>query len=225
MGIVYNFYVCETRKGMGEMRRFNPILYRILRPVFTLVFHVWFHPVYINIGRIPKEGAVVLAGNHKHALDPIFVDSSTKRVVYTLAKKELHDGAFGWFFRGVGSIPVDLEAKKNHGALVAAIEHLNNNAAVNVSPEAGRNYTKELLLPFKPGAVVMAMRSGCPIVPYSITGDYKFRSRDLTICFGRPFSVEGMTVEEANEKLYREVEKLLLRNKGRNRRDGGKKQA
>ena len=94
------------------MKKSSPVLYRFLRPVFTLIFHVYFHPTYINVNRVPKEGAVVLAGNHKHALDPIFVDSCTKRTVYTLAKKELHDGPFGWFFRGVGSIPVDLEAKK-----------------------------------------------------------------------------------------------------------------
>ena len=96
---------------------------------------------------------------------------------------------------------------------------------MNVSPEAGRNYTKELLLPFKPGAVVMASRAGCPVIPYSITGDYKFRSRNLTICFGRPISVEGLSVEEANEKLYREVGKLLVKNKSRNLKDGGKKKA
>lgn len=204
------------------MNKSNPILYKILRPVFLVIFHVYFHPTYINISRIPKEGPVVLAGNHKHALDPIFVDSSTKRVVFTLAKKELHDGKFGWLFRGVGSIPVDLNAKKNHGALVAAIEHLNDGAAVNVSPEAQRNYTEELLLPFKPGAVVMASRTGCPIVPYSITGDYKFRSRNLTICFGKPFTVEGLSVEEANDKLYKEVKKLLLRNMDNNHENGGK---
>ena len=204
------------------MNKSNPILYKILRPVFLVIFHVYFHPTYINISRIPKEGPVVLAGNHKHALDPIFVDSSTKRVVFTLAKKELHDGKFGWLFRGVGSIPVDLNAKKNHGALVAAIEHLNNGAAVNVSPEAQRNYTEELLLPFKPGAVVMASRTECPIVPYSITGDYKFRSRNLTICFGKPFTVEGLSVEEANDKLYKEVKKLLLRNMDNNHENGGK---
>ena len=207
------------------MKKSSPVLYRFLRPVFTLIFHVYFHPTYINLKYVPKEGAVVLAGNHKHALDPIFVDSCTKRTVYTLAKKELHDGPFGWFFRGVGSIPVDLEAKKNHGALVAAISHLKEGAAVNVSPEAARNYTKELLLPFKPGAVVMASRAGCPVIPYSITGDYKFRSRNLTICFGRPISVEGLSVEEANEKLYHEVGKLLVKNKSRNSKDGGKKKA
>lgn len=204
------------------MKHSSPVLYKILRPVFTFIFQMIYHPTYINIAKIPKEGAVVLAGNHKHALDPIFVDSSTKRVVYTLAKKELHDGPFGWFFRAVGSIPVDLEAKKNHGALEAAISHLREGAAVNVSPEAGRNYTKELLLPFKPGAVVMAGRTNCKVIPYSITGDYGFQSRNLTICFGNPIDVSGLTVEEANEKLRREVAKLLIRNRGRERDRWGK---
>lgn len=205
------------------MRKAKPLLYIVLRPVFTAIFKYYFHPTYVNIDRIPKEGAVVLAGNHKHALDPVFVDSCTKRVVHTLAKKELHDGAFGWFFRAVGTIPVDLEANKNHDALVSAVEFLNQGMAVNVSPEAERNYTSQTVLPFKPGAVVMAGRTNCTVVPYSITGDYRFQSRNLTIYFGKPISVEGLTVEEANDKLRRTVEKLIIKNRTRVRgRKAGK---
>ncbi len=188
----------------------EPVFYRLIRPVFTIIFKALYNPRYINKEVIPKTGACVLAGNHKHALDPIFVDSSTKRVIHTLAKKELHDSAFGWFFRSVGSIPVDLDAKQNRGALYTAIEYLKTGSAINVSPEAGRNYTKEILLPFKPGAVVMAIRTGCPIIPYSITGDYKFRSRDLTICYGEPLDVSGMSVEEANALLYETIKQLLI---------------
>ena len=205
------------------MKRAKPLLYIVLRPVFTAIFKYWFHPTYVNIDRIPKEGAVVLAGNHKHALDPIFVDSCTKRVVHTLAKKELHDGPFGWFFRAVGTIPVDLEAKKNHDALESAVEYLNMGMAVNVSPEAERNYTSQTVLPFKPGAVVMAGRTHCTVVPYSITGDYRFQSRNLTIYFGRPISVDGLTVEEANDKLRKTVAKLILKNKDRVRSVKSKK--
>lgn len=197
------------------MKKSNPLIYKILRPIFTPVFKLYFHPTYVNIDKIPKDGAVVLAGNHKHALDPIFVDSCTKRVIHTLAKKDLHDGPFGWFFKLVGTIPVDLHAKKNHGALEAACEFLNEGYAINVSPEAQRNYTEEILLPFKPGAVVMGQRTHCKVVPYSITGDYKFQSRNLTICFGNPVDVEGMSVEEANAKLFEEVKKLLIKNKAR----------
>ena len=141
------------------------------------------------------------------------MDVCTKRVIHTLAKKDLHDGKFGCFFRAVGTIPVDLKAEHNKKALESAIKYLNTGALINVSPEAKRNYTNEILLPFKVGAVVMAQRSNCNIIPYSITGDYKFRSKNLKITFGKPLDISELTVEEANELLYNKVMELLINTK------------
>ena len=188
----------------------SAIIYKMLRPIFTAIFKLYYNPTIINKEYIPKNEKAVIAGNHKHALDPILVDVCTKRVVHTLAKKELHDSKVGWFFRAVGTIPVDLNAKHNKEALTSAIEYLNKGALVNVSPEAKRNYTNEILLPFKVGAVVMAQRTNCNIIPYSITGDYKFRSKNLKITFGKPLDVSKLTVEKANELLYEKVKELLL---------------
>ncbi len=188
----------------------NSYLYKVLRPIFTFIFKIYYNPTIINREYVPKDGAAVIAGNHKHALDPILVDVCTKRVVHTLAKKELHDGAFGWFFRAIGTIPVDLHAKRNKEALESAIQCLNDGALINVSPEAKRNYTNEILLPFKFGAVVMAQRTDSKITPYSITGDYKFRSKNLKITFGEPLDVSKLTAEEANELLFEKVKKLIL---------------
>ena len=192
------------------MNKEKAVFYRILRPIFTVAFKWYYHPVIQNPEYIPKSGAAVIAGNHKHALDPIFVDVCTKRVIHTLAKKELHDGRLGWFFRAMGTIPVDLHAKHNKQALSSAIDYLKEGKLINVSPEAKRNYTDEILLPFKPGAVVMAQRTHCHIVPYSITGDYKFRSRNLNITFGKPIDLSGYDVEEANALLHGTVKALLL---------------
>ena len=185
-------------------------LYIIFRPIFTFIFKVYYNPTIINKEYIPKKGAAVIAGNHKHALDPILVDVCTKRVVHTLAKKDLHDGKFGWFFRAIGTIPVDLGAKKNKEALKSAIEYLEQGTAINVSPEAKRNYTSEILLPFKFGAVVMAKRTNTKIVPYAITGEYKFRSKDLQIIFGEPMDLSEYSVEEANEVLFEKIKKMLI---------------
>ena len=186
------------------------VLYIIFRPIFTFIFKLYYNPTIINKEYIPKEGPAIIAGNHKHALDPILVDVCTKRVIHTLAKKDLHDGKFGWFFRAIGTIPVDLKAKHNKEALITAIEYLNKDSLINVSPEAKRNYTQEILLPFKVGAVVMAQRTNSKIVPYSITGDYKFRSKNLKITFGQPLDVSKMTVEAANDLLFNTVKKLLI---------------
>ena len=189
------------------------VLYKIMQPIFWVIFKIYYNPTIINKEYIPKEGSAVLAGNHKHALDPILVDVCTKRVVHALAKKDLHDGKFGWFFKSVGTIPVDLKADKNREALECAINYLKEGSLINVSPEAKRNYTKKILLPFKYGAVVMAKRSNSIIVPYSITGDYKFRSKNLKIEFAKPLDVSKLSVEEANDLLYKNVKKLILNNR------------
>jgi len=183
------------------------VIYRALRCVFEPLMWLLFQPRIIGRQNIPKDGAAVLAGNHTHAIDPILVDISTRRIVRTLAKKDLHDGAFGWLFRSAGTIPVDLHAKHNPAALQAAKQALSSGELVNVSPEAKRNYTDELLLPFKFGAAVMAEDTGAVIVPYAITGRYK-PFGGLTIIFGRPMKATG-DADKTNRQLYDKVAALL----------------
>lgn len=186
-------------------------LYQFLRFLFTPLFRIIFRPEILGKENIPVNGRAVIAGNHKHALDPILIDVSTKRTVHTLAKKELHDGMFGFLFRAVGTIPVDLHSKENRDALEAAVEVLRNDHVINVSPEAKRNYTDELLLPFKYGAVSMAKKTNSPIIPYAITGDYRLFSKNLKVIFGEPFYVGDRDLSDANSELYHRVTELLVR--------------
>ena len=69
-------------------------------------------------------------------------------------------------------------------------------------------YYEHILLPFKFGAVSMAKKTNGILVPYAITGQYKFRSKDLTVRFGKPFKVSD-NLEESNCKLRKEIEKLM----------------
>ena len=69
-------------------------------------------------------------------------------------------------------------------------------------------YVDHFLLPFKFGAVSMANKTNSLIVPYAITGKYKFRSKDLTIRIGKPFMVDK-DLEQANLKLQEEVKNLI----------------
>ena len=185
------------------------IMYRSLRLVFKPLFHILFRPVIIGRENIPADGGAVIAGNHIHAFDPLFVDICTRRVVHTLAKKELHDGHFGFIFRGAGTIPVDLHKAHNPEALDAAVETLRSGRLVNVSPEAKRNYTNEMLLPFKYGAAVMSQRTGVPIIPYAIWGSYKpFRCR-MKIIIGKPVYPKNRDAADINRELYNSIASLL----------------
>ncbi len=193
------------------LRENRAYLYRFIRLIGRPLFRFVFRPNIIGRENLPTAGSAVIAGNHKHALDPILIDICTNRIVHTLAKKELHDGPFGFLFRGVGTIPVDLHSKENRAALAAAVETLRQGHVVNVSPEAKRNYTDELLLPFKYGAVSMAQKTGAPIIPYAITGDYTLFSRNLTVIFGEPFYAGSMELYDANRVLYNQVLALMLK--------------
>lgn len=195
------------------MKNKDAFLYKIIQPLIRPIFKLYYNPTIVNKDYIPSEGSAVIAGNHKHALDPILVDACTGRVVHTLAKKDLHDGPFGGFFKAIGTIPVDLHAEHNKEALNSAIDYLKEGNLINLSPEAKRNYTDEVLLPFKFGAVVMAKKTTSMIIPYSITGDYRFRSKDLKIVFGKPLDVSALSVEEANVLLFETVKQLILDNR------------
>lgn len=128
-----------------------------------------------------------------------------------MAKKEYFDSKMAWFFKATGCISVD-RSKKDEAAKEAALNILKSGGAVGLFPEGTRNKTKEFLLPFKFGTVSMAKKTDATIIPFGLTGDYKFRSKNLTVRFGNPFKVGDMSLEEANDKLYHEIEKLMKEN-------------
>ena len=68
-----------------------------------------------------------------------------------------------------------------------------------------------MLLPFKFGAVSLAKKTNAYIVPFSVVGDYKFRSKNLVYRFGKPFKVDKMELSEANDVLKRKITKLMTK--------------
>ena len=59
----------------------------------------------------------------------------------------------------------------------------------------------------------MAKKTNATIIPFAITGDYKWRTKNLTLEFGKPFKVGDMTLEEASDKLYNEILSIIKKNK------------
>ncbi len=126
-----------------------------------------------------------------------------------MAKKECFDNKkIGWMFKKIGCLPVD-RTKVNHKTLKLTLAILKNNGAIGIFPEGTRNKTENLLLPFKPGAIELAQRTNAYIVPFGITGEYKFRSKNLKIEFGQPFKIDNITLQEANLKLFKEIEMII----------------
>ncbi len=197
---------------MGKKRFKGEIGYSLLTPIMRVLFRFYYNPKIINKEVIPKEGPILIVGNHKHIYDQCLTIMATKRVIHYMAKKEYFDGKMAWFFKLVGCIPVD-RSIKDHNATDKALKVLNSGGAIGLFPEGTRNKTKDVfLLPFKFGTVSMAKKTNATIIPFGLTGDYKFRSKNLTIRYGTPFKVGDMDLEDANKKLYEEVERLMREN-------------
>lgn len=192
------------------MKKYNDVLlYRVLRPLITLLFKFIYRPKIIGASNISKSGGIILAGNHNHNMDAAFLISSTKRNIHFLAKIELFKGLKKHFFNNMGLIPVD-RSKKNHKSLEIAYEYLKNNKVIGVFPEG--TFGKGKILPFKMGAVKMAYETNSEIIPFAITGDFKIFSKNLKIVFGSPIKIESNDLEKENEKLRDIVVKMVSEN-------------
>ena len=179
----------------------NNFGYKILTPLMRLLFKIYYNPKIINKEFIPKDGSIVIACNHKHLFDQCLTIMATKRPISYMAKKEYFDGIFAPFFKFVGCIPVD-RSKKDENSKKCALAVLNNGGVLGIFPEGTRNRNKKkVLLDFKFGAVSLAKKSDSYIIPCAVTGDYKFRSKNLMVQYGKPFKVGDLA--EANKNFIK----------------------
>ena len=185
------------------------LFYKIIKPILGSLYKLYYNPKIIGSENIPLEGSILIVGNHKHIMDQCNIIISTKRVVHYMAKKEYFDNKLvAWFFKASGCISVD-RSKKDEKAKNEALNVLKNNGAIGLFPEGTRNKTNEILLPLKFGAVSMAKKTNSYLVPFGISGDYKFRSKNLVIKIGKPFKVTEMELVYANDLLASEIKKLM----------------
>lgn len=195
------------------MKKNKMLGFRFFKGLLGIFFLIFFRPKIVGREKIPKDGGVILAGNHRHIFDPCMPILSTKRPVHYMAKKELFNSPIGWFFKVVGCIPVD-RGHDNTESKEAALEVLREGEVLGIFPEGTRNKSLKGLLPFKYGAVSMSNKSGALIVPFAITGKYRLFNNKLTVRFGEGF-VASDDLERANKRLVSEIEELIAENTGK----------
>ena len=186
----------------------NKVLYKICKLIYTVLLKVLFRPTAIGTENIPEDGAIIFAGNHRHAFDPVVVMTHTKRIVHYMAKESLFKGLHGFLFKQIGLIKV-YRTKNNPEAIQSAVELLKQGGTLGIFPEGTRNKTEEPLLKFKHGAAKIAKEANSKIVPFAIKGEYKVFRKKLIIEFGKPIDVSDMEVEVATDYIRNEVLNLL----------------
>ena len=142
-----------------------------------------------------------------------------------LAKQGLFYLPFlGWSMAAAGFVPVDRFDRKSAAAsLEKAAKRLKRGKSLIIFPEQTRTQTGELL-PFKKGGVLIALKTGHPIVPVGLAGTFPILKKGsffltpgpVAIEIGDPIPTAGKTVANREELLHASREAVLrLREKAR----------
>ena len=177
----------------------DKLFYTIVKPPVKLLFKFLFRYEVKGAENIPKEGRILLAGNHTEWADPVLIVCTSKRQVHFLAKEELFHGITHFIVSGMGCVPVNRKVHDKN-ALHDMYKFLEKELCIGIFPEATINRTDDVLLPFKIGAVKMASVTNTPIVPFVITGKYRAFKKGLKIEFLKPIMI-GEDLEKENNRL------------------------
>jgi 1-acyl-sn-glycerol-3-phosphate acyltransferase len=119
---------------------------------------------------IPDDSGAVLVCNHRSSVDPFFLQTVSPRKIYWMVAREyVTHPLFGFLLRICEVIPVG-RSGVDTAATKTALRHTSAGGLVGMFPEGRINMTEQLLLPCRPGAAVVALKSRVPLLPVYIQG-------------------------------------------------------
>ena len=164
-----------------------------------------------QVVRIPTQGPLIIVSNHINFLEPLVVYTHLlPRPMAFFAKIESWDNKFiGWLFDMWGGIPLK-RGSADVGAVRLGLAALENGTILAVAPEGTRS-GDGILRKGHPGVVIMALRSGAPLLPMACYRHENFwdnfthlRRTDFRIAVGHPFTLQ------TNDPVTREVRRQMI---------------
>ncbi len=151
---------------------------------------------------IDTRGYVVIA-NHESQADPFLLSFLPWDMRWVAKESLFKQPLSGWAMRLGGDIPLRRGEGESVRACLAECERaIRGGISVMMFPEGTRS--TDALLPFKPGAFDLAIRTGAPILPVVLAGTRAMRPKHSR-WFGRahagakilaPISTTGMTAAD-----------------------------
>ncbi len=183
----------------------------IVNWVVQAVFGILCRLDIAELEKIPMQGPLILFGNHINFLDvPVIRPRLYPRDIVGLAKVESYKNPLlNFLFNIWGGIPIE-RGTVDRTALKACLQALAEGKFLALSPEGTRSGDGKLQ-PAKTGIVLLAMRSGVPLLPAAYWGAEgfwdnlkHFRRTPFHVCVGKPF-----VVDTRGESLSKEVRQRI----------------
>jgi 1-acyl-sn-glycerol-3-phosphate acyltransferase len=168
-----------------------------------------------ELAKVPKKGPLILVGNHVNFLEvPVGYTYLPGRPLTGLAKSTTWKNPFfRVLFNTWGGIPLK-RGEADFAAYEKAQQALADGKIVAMAPEGTRSGTGKLQQGY-PGVVLLAVRSGAPLLPMVFWGGEKFwgnlkrlKRTDFYFRVGRPFHIEtggAALARDVRNQITREV--------------------
>jgi 1-acyl-sn-glycerol-3-phosphate acyltransferase len=143
--------------------------YQVIKGVFWITLGLPFRLRVKGRENVPRDGGAILAANHRHAVDPEILGAAAPRPVSWMAKAELLAiPVLGRFLETFYVFPIH-RGQSDRAALRKAQQVLSDGGMLGMFPE-GTRQPGPGMGPVQPGAAMLSVMSGAPIVPAAVVG-------------------------------------------------------
>jgi 1-acyl-sn-glycerol-3-phosphate acyltransferase len=165
--------------------------------------------------RVPRTGGIVVACNHFSWIDPVVLGAASPRTLHYMAKIEAHRvPGLGGFIRLFGCFPVR-RGESDREAVRTMRQVVRDGLALGLFAE-GTRQRSGVPGPVQPGAAMVALQEGVPIVPVAVHGSQTWRPGNfhpVSIAWGAPLVLEGLPkggrgYKEASVEVERRIHGL-----------------
>lgn len=149
--------------------RLSPIQLAAWLLANVLTRGLWRAKVIGKLPLKPGQGAILVC-NHRSSVDPFFLQTLTVRKMHWMVAKEYCEHKLmGIFLKICEAIPVN-RGGVDTAATKFALRKLQAGGVIGMFPEGRINLTENFMQPVRPGAAMIAMKAGVPLIPIYIEG-------------------------------------------------------
>lgn len=194
--------------------------YQFVRWVTKIVMALIAHVELIDWDKLPKQGSLIITGNHAGRIEVVLLYYllDRKDIILIIAEKYRDNHFWRWFAKRVDGIFID-RFGADFAAMREVLKRLQKGGVLVIAPEGTRSLTGKLQ-EARPGAAYLAAKSGVPVVPVAATGTWdedvygglrRFKRAQVTLRIGDLYTIPSLKPHNRDVQLQEATDEMMCR--------------